>query len=260
MLVGERFKDSMEERLQKLLSRWGVASRRHAETLIQAGRVKVNGTVAQLGQRANPNIDCIELDDRELLLRDQPEPHYFLLHKPLGVLSTCQDPRGRKTVLAFLPKQVRSQTGIHPVGRLDYNSTGALLLTNDGDLTYQLTHPRHHIPKVYRVVVAGKPSAEALQHWRQGVYLAGRRTLPATVTVVADKDTKSTELEIVLREGRNRQIRRVAESLGYPVKRLHRIAIGPIHLNGLTVGQVRRLSKIELTHLRQAINEKIVSK
>jgi pseudouridine synthase len=248
----------MEERLQKLLSRWGVASRRHAEELIKAGRVRVNGDVAELGRKADPDRDRIVLDGRELSAQNRPQMHYLLLNKPLAVVSTCQDPQGRNTVLAFVPKAIRQGAGIHPVGRLDYNSTGALLLTNDGGLTHQLTHPRHQMPKIYRVVVAGKPSSDAIAQWRQGVMLGDRRTFPAEVTVISESDPDSTELEIVLKEGRNRQIRRVADSLGHPVKRLHRVAIGPIHLADLAPGAIRPLTAAELDKLRQGINATMI--
>lgn len=238
----------MEERLQKLLSKWGGASRRHAEALIQAGRVLVNDQVAELGQKADPDSDRIVLDGRELSGQKRPELHYFLLNKPSRVVSTCQDPQGRKTVLAFLPKDLQDGAGIHPVGRLDYNSTGALILTNDGNLTHQLTHPSHQLPKTYRVIVKGNPQPAVIDRWRQGIVLAGRRTLPAEVKILAQSAT-CTELEIVLREGRNRQIRRVAETLGHPVKSLHRIAIGPIHVAELGPGQLRQLTEAELGKL-----------
>jgi 23S rRNA pseudouridine2605 synthase len=243
----------MQERLQKILSRWGIASRRQAETLIVAGRVRVNGAVAQLGQTADPEQDAIALDERLLTPQNRPDHQYFLLNKPLRVVSSCHDPRGRKTVLEFLPKALQKGAGIHPVGRLDYNSTGAILLTNDGDLTYQLTHPRHQIPKTYRVLVAGHPSAGMIRRWQQGIILSGRRTLPAEVKVIEGGSSPYTELEVILREGRNRQIRRVAESLGHPVKKLHRVAIGPIQLGELDIGQVRPLQTAELKGLRQAL-------
>ncbi|NER83529.1 MAG: rRNA pseudouridine synthase [Leptolyngbya sp. SIO1D8] len=244
----------MEERLQKVLSQWGIASRRHAEVLIQSGRVVVNGNVAQLGQKADPVNDHIELDGKVLSAQNRPAHHYFLLNKPKRVMSSCHDPQGRKTVLAFLPEALRQGEGMHPVGRLDFNSTGALLLTNDGELTYRLTHPRHHIPKTYRVVVAGQPSPAIIRRWQQGIVLSGHRTLPAKVDVVSTGLSKCTELEVVLWEGRNRQIRRVAEYLGHPVKRLHRIAIGPIQLGNLATGQGRALTLVELTQLREALD------
>jgi len=192
----------MEERLQKVLSKWGIASRRHAESLIEAGRVKVNGEVATLGQKVDPDRDTIQLNGRELAQRDRPQSYYGLLNKPLRTLSTCQDPQGRDTVLDLLPRELQQDSGIHPVGRLDYNSTGALLLTNDGELTYHLTHPRHHIPKTYRVTVKGQPSPDIISRWQRGVRLSGRLTAPAKVTVLSSESPGQTELEIRLWEGR----------------------------------------------------------
>lgn len=242
----------MAERLQKILSQWGVASRRHSENLIQSGRVSVNGEVAELGQKADPNQDAIFLDGRALAPRDRPPAYYALLNKPLRTVSTCQDPQGRRTVLELLPRHLQQDSGIHPVGRLDYNSTGAIILTNDGDLTYQLTHPRHHIPKTYRVVVRGQPSPDIINRWENGVCLAGHQTAPAKVEVLSTKFPGQTELKVVLWEGRNRQIRRTAELLGHPVKQLHRLAIGPVGLGNLQIGQLRLLSQRELKQLREA--------
>lgn len=244
----------MQERVQKILSQWGIASRRQAEEMILAGRVQVNGAPIQLGQKADPEYDRLEVDGIPLQTGSRPQPLYLLLHKPAGVVSTCQDPQGRTTVLDLLPPAVRSNSGIHPVGRLDGESTGALLLTNDGALTFYLTHPRHHIPKTYQVWVEGHPSVDALQQWQQGVNLEGRRTLPADITVLATQP-HATLLEVVLREGRNRQIRRTAELLGHPVLQLHRTAIGPIRLQlpgqaPLPEGHYRPLQEFEIHFLQ----------
>ncbi|MDJ0702832.1 MAG: pseudouridine synthase [Leptolyngbyaceae cyanobacterium MO_188.B28] len=245
----------MEERLQKILSQWGIASRRQAEKLISDGRVRLNGAVAQLGQKADPAVDVIQVDGRIIRPSDRPSAIYLLLNKPLGIVSTCRDPRGKSTVLDLLPSCLRHAQGIHPVGRLDADSTGALLLTNDGQLTFHLTHPRHQTPKTYRVWVQGRPNEATLQQWRQGVVLAGQRTLPAQVDIVeypsrAENPSRSqTLLEITLWEGRNRQIRRVAEQLGHLVLKLHRIAIGPVELQKLPMGQYRFLSPGELHSL-----------
>lgn len=238
----------MAERLQKILSQWGIASRRGAEAMILAGRVQVNGQSAELGQRADPTCDRITVDGQLLSPPDRPAAHYLLLHKPLQVVSTCHDPHQRRTVLDLVPADRRA--GLHPVGRLDANSTGALLLTNDGDLTFALTHPAHDVPKTYRVWVAGRPDAATLEQWRRGIDLEGQRTRPAEVDIVAQRGDR-TRLQIVLREGRNRQIRRVAEQLGHPVIALHRVAIGPIHLGELLAGQVRSLSPAEVRALWQ---------
>lgn len=239
----------MEERLQKILSQWGIASRRQAEQMILDGRVRLNGAIVQLGQKANPDSDSIEVDGVRIQPGDRPELLYLLLHKPAEVVSTCDDPWGRTTVLDLLPHQLHHQTGLHPVGRLDADSTGALLLTNDGDVTFWLTHPRHSVAKTYRVWVEGHPSEKILQQWRQGIILSGKPTLPAEVDVL-QVQANQTLLEIVLHEGRNRQIRRVAAQLGHAVVRLHRVAIGSIGLGPLPQGQYRSLCSAEVRFLR----------
>lgn len=239
----------MSERLQKLLSQWGIASRRQAETLIRAGRVSLNGAIAELGQKADPNVDVVSLDGQIISPQHRPDRHYLLMNKPIGVISTCDDPQGRPTVLDLLPTQLRQATGIHPVGRLDANSTGALLLTNDGDLTFRLTHPKHHVPKTYRVKVEGIPTAATLRRWRCGIVLSGRRTRSAQVHLIAVDDGQNADLEIVLQEGRKRQIRRVAEHLGHRVLALHRLAIGAVELGHLPAGAVRDLTHAELVGL-----------
>ncbi len=226
----------MEERLQKILSRWGIASRRQAEALILAGRVRRNGAIVKIGDKADLEIDEISVDGKLLQPLHRPQLIYLLLNKPKGVVSTCNDPQGRKTVIDLLPKNLQLGTGIHPVGRLDADSTGALILTNDGELTNKLTHPRHSIPKTYQVWIKGHPPETVLQQWRQGVILAGRKTRDCSIGVIAkDKNSEPTTcLEIILKEGRNRQIRRIGEQLGYPVISLHRTAIGTIRLQPST--------------------------
>lgn len=223
-----------------------MASRRQAEQLIVNGHITVNGVKAHIGQRANPAIDDIRIDGRSLNLDNRPDKRYFLLNKPRGVVSTCDDPQGRKTVIDLLPKELGT-VRLHPVGRLDTDSTGALLLTNHGQLTQTLTHPRHHIAKTYRVKVQGCPTPQVIEQWRRGVSLVGRMTAPAEVNVLNSKSPAL--LEIVLREGRNRQIRRVAEKLGHPVIGLHRTAIGSIHLGDLPMGTCRELTPQELKKL-----------
>jgi pseudouridine synthase len=248
----------MTARLQKILSQWGIASRRRAEQLILAGRVRVNGEVAQLGQTAEPTTDRIEVDGKLITVQGKPEPVYLLLNKPVGVVSTCFDPQGRRTVLELLPPQLRECEGIHPVGRLDIESSGALLLTNDGELTFQLTHPRHSISKTYLVWVRGQTSNSVLAAWRNGIDLDGKYTLPAQVTELKHRDNH-TLLEVVLTEGRNRQIRRVATQLGHPVADLHRISIGDISIEGdrfLEIGSHRELRHIELQSLQSGATSK----
>ncbi|NEP02120.1 MAG: rRNA pseudouridine synthase [Symploca sp. SIO2E9] len=244
----------MEERVQKILAQWGIASRRHAETIILAGRVRLNGRIVHLGQKANVETDLIEVDGIPIEVSKRPKFSYLLLNKPAGVVSTCYEQKKRSTVLDLLPPTIRIGQGIHPVGRLDAASTGALILTNDGKLTFNLTHPRHHIPKTYHVWVQGHPPESVLQAWRQGVDLSGKTTLPALVKVLKRTHQK-TLLEIVLTEGRNRQIRRVAELLSYRVIHLHRTAIGPIQLQLpgepiLKSGHYRYLKDFEISFLK----------
>ncbi|MBW4634557.1 MAG: rRNA pseudouridine synthase [Iphinoe sp. HA4291-MV1] len=247
----------MQARLQKILSQWGIASRREAEEMIKQSRVRINGELAHLGQKADPQRDSITVDGRLVSVVQRPASIYLLLHKPVGVLTTCEDPQGRPTVLDLLPKQISSGKGIHPVGRLDVDSTGALILTNDGDLTFGLTHPSRSVPKTYRVLVRGHLSQEVLQMWRQGVILEGRKTRSAQVRVI-EKFAHSCCLEIILKEGRNRQIRRIAQQLGYPVIELHRTAIGSIQLETpgkgyLAEGEYRHLEEFEIRFLKKAV-------
>ena len=240
----------MMQRIQKILREWGIASRREAERMILAGRVKLNGIPVQLGDRADPQKDKIEVDG--VRLTHPPRGICILLHKPKGVVCTCEDPQKRKTVLDLLAPELRSGQGIHPVGRLDRNSTGALLLTNNGSLTLSLTHPRYHLPKTYQVWVKGYPSESRLQQWREGVVLDNKKTLPAKIEVLTSKENK-TLLKVMIKEGRNRQIRRVCELLGFPVINLHRTAIGPIKLSCLPRGKYRFLEDWELDKLTKIV-------
>ncbi|MEB3339247.1 pseudouridine synthase [Okeania sp.] len=248
----------MGERLQKILSQWGIASRRQAEQMIIAGRVKVNDQVVQLGARAIPNLDKIEVDGLSVKPEDRPEHIYLLLNKPIGVISTCAEPSKRSKVLDILSIELRNGKGIHPVGRLDADSTGALLLTNDGRVTYALTHPKHCLPKTYQVLVEGHPQESVLELWRQGIILSGKKTLPAQVKVLKEYNGTQTFLEVIISEGRNRQIRRIAERLGYPVLKLHRTAIGQIKLqlpgeSVLPTGHYRPLQHFEVDFLNAQI-------
>ena len=250
----------MAERVQKVLSQWGIASRRKAEKMIREGRVKVNDRIAKLGDKVDLAVDTLEVDRKKIELQDRPEKVYLLLNKPLGVVSTCYDPQQRSTILDLLPAKLKKGQGIHPVGRLDVESTGALLLTNDGSLTLKLTHPRYHLPKTYHVYLEGCPTAQDLKRWRNGVTLFGRKTLPAQVNVIR-KEREKTLLEIVLIEGRNRQIRLVAERLGFSVISLHRVSIGSINLKtvkqgNLPTGEYRHLSKTEVDFLKNNRNKK----
>ena len=249
----------MEARVQKIISQWGIASRRQAEEMIKLERVRVNGVLAHLGQKVDPETDNITVDGKTISASKRPVLIYLLMNKPRGVVSTCYDPQARPTVLDLLPEELRSGTGIHPVGRLDADSTGALILTNDGDLTFRLTHPRHNIPKTYRVLVKGHPPQQTLQMWREGVFLDNRKTRAAQVQLI-EKLAEQSELEIILKEGRNRQIRRVAQKLGYPVIELHRMAIGLIQLQllnqeNLSSGSFRYLTEKEVLYLQKELQK-----
>lgn len=244
----------VEERLHKILAAAGVASRRAAETLIQSGRVRVNGElITRLGSIADPHRDRITVDDRPLR---RPAGHvYLLLHKPVGVVTTMSDPRGRATVLDLIrrpaPGQAPIDRRVFPVGRLDYDSSGLVLLTDDGELAQRLTHPRHHVEKEYRVVVAGDPPAAALAELEGGIDIEGRRTAPARIRRVA-AGRGATTFDVTLREGRNRQIRRMFDAIGHPVVRLQRTRLGPLALGRLPEGAWRPLARAELARLRRA--------
>lgn len=244
------------ERLQKILASYGFASRRGAEALIRSGRVQVNGLViTELGTKADPDGDRITLDGKPVNfklhqeLNYKPTLEYLLLHKPTEFICSRHDPQGRKTIQSLLPTYYHH---LYSVGRLDYNSSGALLLTNDGDFANWLMHPRHHIAKVYEVIVEGHPSDRTLQQWRNGIDLDGKITLPAQVLILEIQNyclKFQTKLQITLNEGRNRQIRRVAEILGHPVVALHREAIATIHLGNLAPQAYRHLSPEEIQSL-----------
>src|SRR6185436_7336971 len=218
----------MNERLQKVLSQAGVASRRLAEELIAQGRVQVNGvTVTALGTKADANADEIKVDGRRI--HAQKRKRYILLHKPRGYITTRSDPEGRPTVLDLL-RAVREY--IYPVGRLDYDSEGLLLLTNDGELAARLTHPRHEVDKVYEARVRGVPDAHALDRIAKGVTIEGRRTAPAKLRAsepIVKESGEQTIVEITIHEGRQRQVREMFDSVGHPVVRLKRVRIGPVN-------------------------------
>ena len=240
------------ERLQKLLSAAGVASRRTSEELIQQGRVSVNGqTVTALGTKADPTTDEIRVDGRRI--KPVQTLRYLLLHKPRGYVTTRNDPQKRKTVMDLLGG-VREY--VYPVGRLDYDSEGLLLVTNDGELAAALTHPRHEVEREYRALVAGVPDQRALDRLTRGVVLDGRRTAPAVVRLApADRDVaaQSVVRMLTIREGRNRQVRRMCEAVGHPVQRLTRVRIGPIRDDRLKAGQVRDLSADEVRALKKSV-------
>ena len=232
----------MEHRLQKLISNAGVASRRKAEILLKEGRVLVNGEKAYLGDKANPDRDQIVIDGK--IISQISQDTVILLNKPKGIITTCHDPQGRKTAISLLPNKIR--VGLHPVGRLDQDSRGALLLTNNGELTLKLTHPKYSHRKTYLVWVKGFPSKSIIQKWEKGIILDMKKTIPAKVDLLAlSNQKKQALLKVILKEGRNRQIRRVADKLGHPVIDLQRIAIADIYLNNLKEGNWRELEKKE---------------
>jgi pseudouridine synthase len=240
----------MEDRLQKILSRAGFGSRRSCEGLIREGRVTVNGQLAQIGQKADPERDQITLDGTPVQVKRGNT--YIALHKPHGVLSDEGDGSGRiQTARELIPLPGH----IYPAGRLDLRSEGLLLMTDDGELTHRLTHPRYEHEKEYEVYVEGHLSDKTLTQWQKGVFLEGKRTSPAQVSIMHE-EKKHTWLRIVLHEGRKRQIRRVASMLGHPAHKLIRVRIGPVLLGKLKPGQWRHLTKQELSALRKLTKPK----
>ncbi len=236
-----------EERLQKILSRAGVASRRQGEQLIVAGRVAVNGkVVTELGTKADPERDHIKVDGK--LLRPPRHPQYILLNKPHGVVTTASDPQGRLTVMDL----VRGVKGrVFPVGRLDYASEGALLLTNDGEFANRLTSASRHVPKTYLVKVNGPLTAEQEEQFRQGVVLSGRRTAPAGLRLVRSATNPWYEVRLI--EGRHHQIRDMFQHFGRLVEKLRRVRIGFLELAALKPGQYRALTQAEIERFRKLL-------
>ena len=234
------------ERLQKFMARCGVASRRACETLIAQGRVRVNGrTVTEPGFKVDPDQDEVRVDGR--VIRPAPGFRYIMLHKPAGYVTTVSDPQGRPTVMALVPADRR----LYPVGRLDLDTEGLLLLTDDGALAHRLTHPRYGVPKVYRARVAGVVGEEALARLRHGVMLDDGPTAPARVRLLR-QDPAAALLEIELKEGRKRQVRRMCQAVGHPVLYLRRVAFGPLRLGRLPKGQYRSLTPAEVEALKRA--------
>jgi 23S rRNA pseudouridine2605 synthase len=240
-------------RLNKLLSQAGAASRRLADELIQQGRVEVNGkVVSELGAKATPGVDDIRVDGRRLKV--DTERRYLLLNKPRGVLSTRSDPHRRRTVIDLL-HEAGVKGYFYPVGRLDYDSEGLILLTNDGTFADKVTHPRYELERTYEALVVGVPDERALDRLRTGVLVEGRRTLPATVRVarvVEGRDGAQAVLELTLREGRNRQVRHMCSAIAHPVDRLRRIRIGGLSDRNLRTGQIRDLTPAEVAGLMGA--------
>lgn len=234
-------------RLQKLLAERGVASRRAAEQLIRQGRVTVNGrAVTRPGTLVDPVADAVKVDGRRLPARPASRT-YLMLNKPRGVVTTVRDPRGRPTVIDLL-RGVKAR--VFPVGRLDFHSEGLLLLTDDGDLARNLTHPGRGVPRTYRVKVRGQPAPESLRRLARGIVLEGKKTLPARLRVA--RPGRNAWIEVTVVEGRKHHVRRMLAAVGHPVMRLRRTAFGGVTLGSLPAGRFRRLSAAELSRLRRA--------
>lgn len=235
----------MLERLQKIISAAGITSRREAEKLIVAGKVRVNGQIVkELGAKADPDRDKIVVDGQQLKAEAKA---YYMFYKPRGVVTTMHDPEGRKSIENYvknLPERV------YPVGRLDYNTEGLLLLTNDGELAQKLTHPSHEVHKTYVVRVPGIVPDAKLDKLRMGVHLEDGMTAPATVNLRSyDHERNLTDFDITIHEGRNRQVRRMCDAIGFPVRDLKRIKIGPLSLRSLGKGKIRPLEQGEIEAL-----------
>ncbi|HEY5674579.1 MAG TPA: pseudouridine synthase [Malonomonas sp.] len=235
----------MAERLQKLIAQAGLASRRQAEAWITEGRVLLNGEVAKLGDRADLSTDQLLVDGRRL--GNAEEQVTLLLNKPRGYVSTLKDPQGRKLVTDLITGLSQR---LYPVGRLDYNTEGLLLLTNDGDLAQHLAHPRHHVEKTYLVKASGQLNSKTRQQLESGVSLDDGMTLPAKLENVRTSG-QFCWFELTIREGRNRQVRRMCEQLGVPVVRLKRIRVGFLELAGIKTGSYRRLTAAEVERLKR---------
>lgn len=232
-------------RLQKFLADCGICSRRKAEEYILQGDVIVNGeTITELGFKVNENKDKVYFKDK--LVKIEQKKVYIMLNKPEGCVTTVKEQFDRKTVFDYINIKER----IVPVGRLDYDTSGLLILTNDGDLTYKLTHPKHNIKKVYIAKVYGIPTKEKLERFKKGVIIDGYKTLPANVQIL-EKDNKYSTLKISITEGRNRQVRKMCDAIGYRVVNLKRVAIEKITIGNLKIGEYRYLTKEEISYLKK---------
>ncbi|KXG76841.1 pseudouridine synthase [Thermotalea metallivorans] len=232
-------------RLQKYIAQSGIASRRKAEELIRSGKVKVNGVVIEnMGAVIDPSSDVITVDDK--IVKIEEKKVYIMLHKPEGFVTTVSDEFNRPAVIDLV-KDIKER--IYPVGRLDYDTSGLLLMTNDGDLTYRLTHPKHEIPKTYIAKVRGHLAQSAQKKFRQGIDIGGYITAPASLEVLKlERDT--SVVKVVIHEGKNRQIRRMFDHLGHPVVSLKRVAIGKLNIDQLPRGKWRCLSPKEVAYLK----------
>ena len=239
---------SGQVRLQKFLARAGVASRRASEKIIEAGRISVNGqVVTELGTKVNPEVDEVCLDGSPVCKAQ--EAVTLMLNKPAGYLTSMKDPQGRPCVSQLVP--LEEFPALYPLGRLDYDTTGLLLFSTDGELGNAVLHPSHHVDKTYRALVKGKPSEASLSRLRRGVKLDDGPTQPASVSLVGSKG-KNAYVEITIHEGRKRQVKRMCEAIGHPVLQLHRVSFGPLELGHLPEGKYRMLNAQEVAALERA--------
>ncbi len=238
----------MKIRIQKIIAEAGYASRREAEKLIEEGRVTVNGKIAKLGDKADPEVDHIKIDGK-LLKKTKKDYVYIILNKPKKVMCTTSDPEGRETIMDLI-KGLKKRAW--PVGRLDYHSEGLVLITNDGELSLRLTHPKYKVEKVYEVKVKDLPDEKKIEKLRKGIWLEDGKTLPCEITFIK-KTKENSWFRVVLREGKKRQIRRMFHAIGHDVMKLKRVAIGPIKLGKLPSGAYRSLDEKEIIALKKSV-------
>ena len=241
----------MQDRIQKVIAQSGYCSRRKAEELIAARKVKVNGHPALIGQKVDPNRDIITVGEERIWYDRKKEQLYLMMYKPRGYITTTSDEKGRRCVMDLLPDL---DTRVYPIGRLDVNSEGLLLFTSDGNFANDMMHPSRHVSKTYRVTVRQDVTDEIAAELSAGVYIDGRKTAPAEVRILT-KEENRVVMEVVIREGRNRQVRKMCEAVGLEVARLKRTAIGPLRLGMLKPGEVRQLTKEELRAIRAAVKK-----
>lgn len=236
-----------EIRIQKILSEAGVASRRKCEDMIQEGRIKVNGRPAVIGMKINPRKDGVTVDGQKISISHKVKKYYIALHKPRGYVTTMNDEFGRKDVSQLVEK---IEAKVYPVGRLDKDSEGLLIMTNDGDFANKLMHPKHSVSKIYRVTTSKRVTDEQLLLLTEGVVIDGKKTLPADVKILVEEEDR-TVLQVTIQEGRNRQIRKMFEAIGSDVKRLKRTQIGAVRLGMLKPREFRNLTSAELEYFKK---------
>lgn len=245
----------MEMRLQKFMAHAGVCSRRHAERMIMEGRVAVNGlVVTEAGVKVDPARDLVKVDSRKVVIDSSVSHEYWLLYKPVSVLSTVKDPMGRSTVMDYF-RDLHGKR-IYPVGRLDFDSEGLILLTDDGELANRMLHPRYKLEKTYHVTVKGHPSGQDVARLEKGVFLENRKTMPCSITLLG-KTRRNSTLKVILREGRKRQIRRMFDMVNHKVIRLLRVSTGPLNIRGMKPGEKRPLTSKEIKTLKEMCGLKL---